>query len=165
MVAVLGLLCTSLAAADQADESKSLVDKAAAMVKKDGMDKTLKAVNDMGGPFVKGDLYVWAGDCEKTTLLAHPTLPSLVTGTSLKEFKDEKGNQLFVSFGKVAKDPGHGWVEYWQRQPSTGELKIKRAFILKFLQGDRLRLLQQEPMYASYPLFTTLPSRRAECLP
>ena len=133
VVAVVGLVvfCFGIAAADQAQEAKALVEKAVAMVQNEGKEKAFKAVSDRKGPFVKDDLYVWAGDFDKTTLVAHPYVTELMIGVDLKDFKDEKGNAVFVMLGKVAKDPGQGWVDYWNRRPSTGEVHPKRAYVLR----------------------------------
>ncbi len=89
-------LFVGFAYADQAEEAKALVDKAVTMAEKEGLEKTIKEVGKRKGPFVKGALYVWAGNYEKTTILAHPFVPGLVRAPDLKTFKDKKGNHVFV---------------------------------------------------------------------
>lgn len=125
----LGVLFANTAAADQAEDAKALVNKAVAMAEKDGVEKTLKAIGNRKGPFVKGDLYVWAGNFENTSVLAHPFIPGLVAAKGLKDFKDEKGNQVFVLCGKVAKDKGKGWTEYWHTNPNTGKVSPKKTYV------------------------------------
>ncbi len=125
----LGVVVSGAACADQAQDVKGLVEKAVAMAEKDGKEKTIKAIGNRKGPFVKGAMYVWAGDYEKTSVLAHPFIPALSEAPTLKGFKDEKGNHPFTLFGDVAKKPGTGWVEYWMSNPDTGKVSLKKAYV------------------------------------
>lgn len=45
-----------------------LVDRSVASAKANGKEKTLAAINDPNGPFVQGDLFVWAEDFDGTVL-------------------------------------------------------------------------------------------------
>lgn len=80
---------------------------------------------------MKGEMYAFAGDLEKTTLLAHPFAPQMMIGSDMSDFKDRQGKQIFVLFGKVAKDPGQGWIDYLGRKRSTGKDHPKRAYIMR----------------------------------
>ena len=125
------ILCLALAPAalaDKAQEAKALVEKAVAMAKEKGLDATLKAIADPKGPFIKGEFYIFAGDIDKITLVAHPYKPKLV-GKPLAVVKDKKGKMLFAEFSKVAKNPGHGWVEYWWPKPGEKTPSLKRSYI------------------------------------
>jgi signal transduction histidine kinase len=131
LVLVIGLVWAGTAAADQATEAKAMVEKAVAMAKAKGMDNTFKAIRDRKGGLVKGEVYVFAGDLEKTTLLAHPFAPEMMIGSDMSDFKDRKGQPIFVLFGKMAKDAGQGWIDYLGRRRSTGKDHPKRAYIMR----------------------------------
>jgi hypothetical protein len=125
------ILCLALvpvALADKAQQAKALVEKAVAMAKDKGLPATLKAIADPKGPFVQGEFYVFAGDIDKVTLVAHPIKPKLV-GKPLAVIKDKKGKMFFVEFTRVAKDPGYGWVEYWWPKPGENKPSLKRSYI------------------------------------
>ena len=127
------ILCLALAPAalaDKAQEAKALVEKAVAMAKDKGLEAALKAVSDPKGPFVQGEFYVFAGDIKRVTLVAHPIKPKLV-GKPLAVIKDKKGKMFFVEFTRVAKDPGHGWVEYWWPKPGEKKPSLKRSYIAR----------------------------------
>ncbi|MFC1836528.1 cache domain-containing protein [Thermodesulfobacteriota bacterium] len=135
-VLVLGvMLVGSAIGADQAKDTQALVEKGVAMVKAKGVDATLKAIGDKKGPFVKGDLYLFAGPLDKTTLSAHPMKPALA-GKDLSKTKDKatdpkKAKLLFVDFVKVAKGSGKGWVEYWWPKPGATKPSLKRTYIMR----------------------------------
>lgn len=124
-------LHVTLAIADDAADSKKLVEQAVEMAKEKGVDATLKAVGDPKGALVKGDLYVFAGSLDKTTLLAHPFAAAKLVGPDLAEMKDSKGSQFFVKFKEVAQNPGSGWVEYWWPKPNEKEPTLKKTFIMR----------------------------------
>jgi cytochrome c len=85
LLLVLSLMCIGVAAADDAADTKALVEKGVAMVKEKGLDATLKAIGDPKGPFVKGDLYLFAGALDKVTLLAHPLAAAKLVGPDLND--------------------------------------------------------------------------------
>lgn len=118
-------------AADKATEAKSLVEQAVTMAKEKGVEKALKVIGDPQGPFVKGSMYVFSGDFEKNSMLAHPYAPESMLNKDLGAYKDPKGNQIFLMFGKAVKDKGSGWVDYWFMNPGLGVPQPKRAFIMR----------------------------------
>ena len=85
---------------------------------------------DKNGPFVKGDLYVFAGSTDKAELIAHPLAPQLM-GKDMSQMKDVNGKFFQMEFMNVAKDPGQGWVEYSWPKPGTTEPAPKDTFIMK----------------------------------
>jgi cytochrome c len=133
LVLVLGLslMCIGVAAADDAADTKALVEKGVAMVKEKGLDATLKAIADAKGPFVKGDLYLFAGALNKVTLLAHPLAAAKLVGPDLGTMKDSKGNFFFIKFKEVAEKPGSGWVEYMWPKPGAKEDSLKKTFVMR----------------------------------
>jgi cytochrome c len=133
LVLVLGLslMCIGSAMADQAADAKALVEKGVATVKEKGLDATLKAIGDPKGPFVKGDLYLFAGSLDKVTLLAHPLAAAKLVGPDLSTTKDSKGNLFFIKFKEVAEKPGSGWVEYMWPKPGVKEDSLKKTFVMR----------------------------------
>lgn len=126
-----GFLSVGLAFADDAADAKALVEQGVAMVKAKGLDATLKAIGDPKGPFVKGDLYLFAGALDKVTLLAHPFAAQKLVGPDLSKMKDSTGNFFFVKFKEVAQQPGSGWVKYmWPKPGATGD-SLKNTFVMR----------------------------------
>lgn len=130
-IVAVGFMCVGLASANQAEEAKTFVKKAVSMAQKEGLDKTFKAISNRKGPFVKGQMYVFAGDFEKTTLLAHPFAPEMMIGSNMKDFKDRKGTPVFVEFAKILKDSGEGWLEYLGRDRITSKDQPKKAYVMR----------------------------------
>ncbi len=131
MTLIMGLMCAGLAVADEAADTKALVEQGVAMVKDKGLDATLKAIGDPKGPFVKGELYLFAGSLDKVTATAHPFAADKLVGPDLTNLKDPKGNQFFIKFKEVAANPGSGWVEYWWPKPNEKEPSLKKTFIMR----------------------------------
>lgn len=136
IVLTLSLICAGLAFADQAADAKANVEKAIAMVKEQGVDATLKAVADPKGPFVSGDLYIFAGALDKIIMVAHPFKPQLVN-KDLRLFKDIKGKQFFNEFVEVAKTKGAGWVDYYWPKPG-GSKPVAKASYVQRVPGENL---------------------------
>ncbi len=137
MLVILGLTSVGFALADDAADTKALVEKGVAMVKEKGVDATLKAIGDPKGPFVKGELYLFAGSLDKVTASAHPFAADKLVGPDLTNLKDPKGNQFFVKFKEVAEKPGTGWVEYWWPKPGEKDPALKKTYIMR-VPGEKL---------------------------
>ena len=131
MALILGLVCAGLAVADDAADTKALVENGVAMAKEKGLEPTLKAIGDPKGPFVKGDLYLFAGSLDKVTATAHPFAADKLVGPDLTNLKDSKGSQFFIKFKEIAEKPGSGWVEYWWPKPGEKEPSLKKTFIMR----------------------------------
>lgn len=131
MALILGLICAGLAVADDAADTKALVENGVAMAKEKGLEPTLKAIGDPKGPFVKGDLYLFAGSLDKVTATAHPFAADKLVGPDLTNLKDSKGSQFFIKFKEIAEKPGSGWVEYWWPKPGAKEPSLKKTFIMR----------------------------------
>lgn len=143
--AVLGIalavavMCMTPAMADKEAETKALVESGAKMAKDVGVKAILRAIGNPKGPFIKGDLYIFAGPLDKVTLSAHPYKAAATVGKDLSNFKDKKGMKLFVKFKEIANGPGKGWVEYWWPKPGAKEPSAKRTYILR-VPGENLYL-------------------------
>jgi ABC-type amino acid transport substrate-binding protein len=71
-----------IASPDKQNEARTLVNEAVAYVKANGEEKALQEFNNLSGPFVRGDIYIFAYDFNGTCI-AHPINPDLVGKTGL----------------------------------------------------------------------------------
>jgi cytochrome c len=132
---LLSLVSVSFVAADQADDCVRLVGKAIAMFKEMGREATLKAINDPKGPFVEGDLYLFALTMDNV-LVGQPH-QRLLRRMNLSKTQDSSGVYFFAKFKEIAQDPGQGWVKYSWAKPGEKDASPKRSFI-KRVPGENL---------------------------
>jgi cytochrome c len=125
---VFGLALASGAVASQKD-AKALVEKAAAFVKANGKDATLKEINLAKGQFDKGELYVFAYDMSGK-IIAHPKNPKLI-GKDLLNVPDPDGKLFRKEIVDVAKTKGTGWVDYRYTNPETKKIEAKTTYVVK----------------------------------
>lgn len=118
------------ASADTAQDCRSLVERAVSMFKDQDKAAALKAIDSKTGPFVNGDLYVFAITTTDNVVLAHPYEKTLKR-MKMENFKDSNGKHFFKEFREVAVNGGSGWVEYTWAKPGTKEASPKRAYIMK----------------------------------
>ncbi len=127
IVALLALVTVPFAALAEKKrdaEVKAMVERAVAMVKAKGLDATLKAINDLKGPFVKGDLYIFAMSLQNKRLAAGSPYNRRLLGTvANKEFNRR--------MAELAKTKGSGWMEYNWPKPKAKEPSPKRSFIMR----------------------------------
>jgi signal transduction histidine kinase len=131
MLALVMLLVVvvGIANADKAEDTVSLVDKAVAMFKEQGQNAALKAINDEKGPFVKGEIYVFAATMDNV-LIGHPFDPSS-RRINLSNMKDNNGVPIFQKFKETVEKDGSGWVEYLWGKPGSDRPSRKRSFVKK----------------------------------
>jgi cytochrome c len=132
VICVTGLVACILvgsAHADKAEDAVNLANKAVAMFKEQGKDAALKAINDAKGPFVKGEIYVFAASMDNV-LLGHPFDPS-ARRINLSNMKDNSGVQIFRKMKEVVEKDGQGWVEYLWGKPGSDKPSRKRSFVKK----------------------------------
>jgi len=127
------LLCLVIAIpvanAGRQEEAKALVEKAVAMVKEKGMDATLKAINDRKGPFVKGDLYIFALTLELKVLATGSPYSKPLLGTVSK-------TSFAPKLVEIAKKQGSGWLEYSYPKPNEKEPSPKKSYIMRLPGKD-----------------------------
>jgi cytochrome c len=109
---------------------KAVVERGVVMAVIEGEAAALEAIGDPTGPFIEGDLYLFAGPLSSVTLTAHPYSPHLI-GTDLTATEDNHGNFLFVDFVSTASGAGAGWVEYWWPKPGAEEASRKMTYVMK----------------------------------
>jgi len=119
----------SSALAAPKDDAVALVTKAVALVKEAGKDKALASFNDPKGPFVKGDLYVFAYTLQGV-ILAHPMNAKLI-GKDMTEVKDSDGKLFTKDFIATVNGPGKGWVDYNWTNPTSKKIEAKSSYVAK----------------------------------
>jgi len=96
---IFAAISVGIANADQAEDAMSLVEKAAVMFKEQGSAAALKAINDPKGPFIKGDLYVFALTMDNV-MVGHPFDISSKR-INLTNMADNNGVQIFQKFKEI----------------------------------------------------------------
>jgi cytochrome c len=130
LAVVMGVLAASTVMANEAADVKALVEEGVVMAVVKGEEAALKAIGDPNGPFIKGNLYLFAGPLDKVAMSGHPYKPELV-GKDLSTFRDEHGNFLFFEFVKLALEDGAGWTEYWWPKPGATKASLKKTYVMK----------------------------------
>jgi len=125
----LALPCAITQAADRGtrEEAIAMVKKAVAQIKKDGLDKTIAAVNDPKGGYVDRDLYVVIYDL-KGTNLAHGANPKMV-GKDLSNIQDVDGVYFIRDRIEIAKTKGSGWQDYKFVNPVSKNIEPKSIYL------------------------------------
>lgn len=125
-LASISLYCN---AAGTQGQAKAMVDKAIAYYKANGKNKTVEAVKDEKGQFIKDDLYVNIYSL-KGIMLATPANPKLI-GTDGTNVKDADGKPFMLELiGRAGKE-GSGWVEYRWTHPKSRKVAPKTAYFEK----------------------------------
>jgi len=124
---VISLAIGSAFAGEKDDAIKMVNDAAAAVAK----DKTaaIGQMNDKGGPFVKGELYVFAYDLNGT-MAAHPINAKLV-GKNLLDVPDATGKLFRKDIIQGVQSGGSISVEYKYKNPKTGKVEDKVSYCEK----------------------------------
>ncbi len=99
-------------------EIKQYVDSAAAWAQENGKDAAIAAFNNATGPFVTGDVYVYALDYSGTAL-ALPFQPGLV-GTDFRTLKDASG-KYYTDIEIALAKAGGGYILYHYPYPSGAQ--------------------------------------------
>lgn len=111
-------------------ELQSFVLEAASHALVAGRERAAADFMDTEGPWVRGDVYIFAQDFNGTSLVL-PYLPSEV-GTYRLDIQDEEGafiNRDMRSIALAAE--GGGFYEYRWRNPVTNEIEDKVSYVMK----------------------------------
>jgi len=107
-------------------------DDAVAMVKhiqdyyaQNGAEATLKAITDK--KFVDRDLYPFANSFDGVSA-AHGANQAMV-GKNMNDIKDPSGKFLVREIVRIAKEDGHGWVDYSWPNPVTKKIDNKSSYV------------------------------------
>jgi len=135
---VLGLVAFAIhaaafAASDRgtADEAVALVKKAVAYLKANGKEKAFAEFNNLKGPFVDRNLYIFVYDMKGTNLAIGNGKASKMVGKNLLEMRDVDGVYLVKNFIEVANTKGKGWVDYKWPNPVTTAVEQKSSYVEK----------------------------------
>lgn len=111
------------------DDAKAWVDKAVAFYKASGKRIALAEFTNPKGPFVQGELYIYALN-PKGTMLAHGVNEKFV-GEDFIDLKDSDGKHFIKEIVDTANAKGSGWVEYKWYQPVSAQWLPKTAYFEK----------------------------------
>jgi signal transduction histidine kinase len=123
---VLLLFSSAVAMADDREEAVKLTKEAVAYYNTNGLEKTLDAMNDPKGQFIKGNLYVIVYGMDGT-MLANVLKQSLV-GQNVLDVPDKNGKKFRREMVEKAK-AGSGWVDYVSEHPKTKLPEEKTTYI------------------------------------
>jgi signal transduction histidine kinase len=116
------------------EQAKALLDKASKALEQDE-DGTIKAINDLKGGFLQDDLYVFVVNVDTRRYVAHGTNLRLVN-TDFSKIKDPEGKPVGIPMLDMIKKQPEGEYEYRWRNPVTGKIEHKHAYMRKV--GDFL---------------------------
>lgn len=117
-----------------AEQAKSILWRAADEVKRIG-PAAFEQFNDLNGGFVRDDTYVFVVGFKDMRMHAHGAMPRLV-GRNVADLADDRGTPIIRRMADTAKRAGEGSLEYYWRNPVTGQVERKRSFFLRV--GDYL---------------------------
>lgn len=124
-------LCSINANAQNAtpEDAVALVQRTIALIKQDGIEAVVKAVNNKDRRFKDRDLYVFIHDLRVPgKLIGHGTNVKLTEENNIS-YQDENGKYFVREMVDVAKSPGQGWVNYRIANANKTAFADKTAYI------------------------------------
>lgn len=124
------MVCFSSGGAHAAtrQEVVSFVEKAVAFAKENGKEAALKVFMDRNGPFVQGELYIYAYDFNGN-VISHGGQADLV-GKNLINMKDSHGVMVIQELVKLARQ-GRGWLDYsWPDPVRENTVQPKAGYVM-----------------------------------
>ena len=112
------------------DECVIKCHEAAAMINSKGLDAAIKEISNPKGSFVWKDSYVFLMNLDGK-MLAHPFSPELTQKDHVLLMTDPTDKALFVHFVNLARNVGHGWVEYMWPKPGKNTPSKKLSYIYR----------------------------------
>jgi len=110
------------------EELAAFVESAASFARVYGRDLAIRDFMELEGPFVRGNVYIFAADFNGTSL-ALPRLPSAV-GTNRLDLQNSEGVYINREMMAIAEN-GSGFFEYIWTNPVTGETEPKKSYVTK----------------------------------
>ena len=138
MVAMAGPLM-----AGKVEDAEALAEQALTMFRENGVDATLKAMNSKNGPFIKGDMYVFAMTMDNV-VMAHPYEHS-VRRISVNNVNDATGVPMFRRMKEIVETQGSGWLDYKWTRPGESQPSQKKSFVKK---------VPDKPLYIGVGFYT-----------
>jgi signal transduction histidine kinase len=116
------------------EQARALLDKASKALEQDE-NGTVEAINNLKGGFLQDDLYVFVVNVDTKRYVAHGTNLRLVN-TDFSKIKDPEGKPVGLPMLDMIKKQPEGEYEYRWRNPVTGKIEHKHAYMRKV--GDFL---------------------------
>ena len=139
IVSIMMFVGTCTIQAATLEEAKDLGIKAAAYVKKAGVDVASKEMNKPGNPFDKGEMYVTLHNLNGV-FVANPKVPGMA-GQNHYNLKDPTGKLFVQEMIGIAKSPaGSGWLSYTWSNPATKKAQPKKSWVQR-VEGTDLYTL------------------------
>ncbi len=113
------------------EECVSKSKEAAKLIEKVGVEKALEKINDINGPFVWKDSYVFCIDVDTYKMIGNAYAPKPMRDRVLKEWRDANGKPVFQEFVKLSKEKGEGWVNYMHTKSIKVAPRPKTSYIMK----------------------------------
>ncbi|HAT33971.1 MAG TPA: histidine kinase, partial [Janthinobacterium sp.] len=117
-----------------ADEAVALVKKAVAYVKANGKDKAFAEFDNVKGPFVDRNLYIFVYDLNGVSLAIGNGSSTKMVGKNLLDMRDADGTYLIKGLIAVANTKGSGWFDYKWPNPVSKVIETKSSYVEKL--GD-----------------------------
>ena len=118
------------------EECISKAKEAAQFYLDNGLEETIKVINDKNGPFVWKNSYVFFVDMEKKANIANP-MNKVLIGKNMMGLKDATGKTFAAEFIEVASTKGEGWVTYSWPKPGEKKPSPKITYVYK-IPGQNL---------------------------
>ena len=140
-------------------ETKLLIDfveRAAAVVKSQGLQEACAEFKKENGPWLQGDAYIFVDDM-RGTFLCQPITPEL-EGTEQINLQDVDGKRLIATMiERVSEEPGAAWVHYkWPRPGDPNSTSVwKSSYVVRvedqsgedYLVGSGLYGMKTEKLF------------------
>lgn len=104
--------------------------EAAALINSKGIEEAINLISDTTGTFVWKDSYVFLMNLDGK-MLAHPIQPELTQHEHVLLITDPLDKALFVHFVNLARNVGHGWIEYMWPKPGKNTPSKKITYIYR----------------------------------
>ncbi|MEX1329346.1 MAG: cache domain-containing protein [Desulfobacterales bacterium] len=129
---IVALLALNALAGESATKDECVIKchEAAAMINSKGLAAAIKEISNPKGSFVWKDSYVFLMNLDGK-MLAHPFQPELTQQDHVLLITDPTDKALFVHFVNLARNVGHGWVEYMWPKPGKNTPSKKLSYIYR----------------------------------
>ncbi len=111
------------------EECVAKTKQAAKLIEEVGLEKALEKMNDMKGPFMWKDSYVFCFEDETGKVLA--TKKQVIIGYEAMDLRDVSGKLYIREMFHVANTKGEGFVTYMYERIPGGSPEPKISYILK----------------------------------
>ena len=125
-VAIALLAGTTLALAVTKDDAVTMVKKAVATIKDQGIEKGYAEISTAGGKFVSGEIYVVVQGFNGITL-AHATNPKLI-GRNMIDEQDVDGKYFAKDLVEIGQKQASFWYDFKFVNPATKKIQVKDMY-------------------------------------